>query len=74
MSRVAATASPGFAVSDGAETGPARDLVPVTASWAAETLGEPRAGSTRYSLDSRSAISGTTASSAYWIDSTEFVE
>ncbi len=27
-----------------------------------------------YSLDSRSTISGTTASSAKWIDSTEFVE
>jgi hypothetical protein len=31
-------------------------------------------GIASYSLDSRSAIIGTTASSAKWIDSTEFVE
>lgn len=48
------------------------------AGTAAGVSGTPRPagppGTTSYSLDSRSAISGTTASSANWIDSTEFVE
>ncbi|MHA6623182.1 SIP domain-containing protein [Pseudonocardia sp. DLS-67] len=49
-----------------------RHACTAVAYWQAPT--SRWSGGGTYSLDSRSAISGTTASSAKWIDSTEFVE
>jgi hypothetical protein len=58
--------------------GPVDQVLVDAAGTAAGVSRAPRPagppGITSYSLESRSAISGTTASSVKWIDSTEFVE